>query len=112
MDTLKVLRSKPMLFFRLSGIRLEDFDALLKKTYPLWLKSEHERLSRKSRQRGIGAGRKYCLAFPAQLLMCLIYYSTYTSHVFLGLVFNVSSAECLPREPGYDASSGGSFLHA
>ena len=91
MNTLKVLRSRPSLFFRLSGIRLDDFDDLAQKTYPLWLKSEHKRLSRKGRKRAIGAGRKYELSFKAQLLMCLIYYCTYTSHVFLGLVFGVSS---------------------
>jgi len=91
MNTLKVLRSRPRLFFRLSGIRLEDFDDLVKKTYPLWLKNEHERLSRENRKRAIGAGRRYGLDFHAQLLMCLIYYRTYTTHVFLGLVFSVSS---------------------
>lgn len=91
MNTLKVLRSRPSLFFRLSGIRLEDFDLLVKKTHPLWLKNEHKRLFRADRQRDIGAGRKYGLNFPSQLLMCLIYYRTYTTHVFLGLVFGVSS---------------------
>lgn len=91
MNTLKVLRRKPSLFFRLAGIRIDDFDKLVKQTYPLWLQSEHKRLSRKNRKRSIGAGRKYELAFSARLLMCLIYYRTYTSHVFLGLVFSVSS---------------------
>lgn len=91
MKTLKVLRQRPVLFFRLSGIRVSDFDDLVKQTYPLWLTSERKRLSRKGRQRAIGAGMKYRLDFAAQLLMCLIYYRTYTSHVFLGLVFGVSS---------------------
>jgi len=91
MNTLKVLRARPTLFFRLSGIRLEDFDKLVKEIHPLWLKSEHKRLSRPERKRAIGAGRKYELNFSTQLLMCLIYYRTYTSHVFLGLVFSVSS---------------------
>ncbi len=91
MNTQKVLRTRPSLFFRLSGIRIEDFNDLVKETHPLWLKSEHERLSREGRKRAIGAGRKYELDFSAQLLMCLIYYRTYTSHVFLGLVFGVSS---------------------
>ena len=36
MNTLKVSRARPTLFFRLSGIRLEDFDDLVKKNYPLW----------------------------------------------------------------------------
>jgi len=91
MNTLKILRARPMLFFRLSGIRLEDFNNLVKETHPLWIKNEHKRLSRGNRKRAIGAGRKYELDFPSQLLMCLIYYRTYTSHVFLGLVFGVSS---------------------
>ncbi len=91
MNTLKILRSQPTLFFRLSGIRLHDFEVLAKETYPLWLKSEHKRLSRTGRKRAIGAGHPYALDFAAQLLMCLIYYRTYTSHVFLGLVFSVSS---------------------
>jgi hypothetical protein len=80
-----------MLFFRLAGIRVLDFDNLVERTYPLWLKSEHKRLSRQGRQRAIGAGRKHHLAFESQLLMCLIYYRTYISHVFLGLLFGVSS---------------------
>lgn len=91
MDTLNVLRSRPQLFFRLSGIRLGDFEVLVEDCYPLWLASERKRLSRRGRKRAIGAGRTYHLTFPAQLLMCLVYYRTYTSHVFLGLVFGVSS---------------------
>jgi hypothetical protein len=91
MKTLRISLNRPALFFRLSGIRIADFDKLVKKTYPIWLKNEQQRLSRKGRKRAIGAGRRYCLDFQSQLLMCLIYYRTYTSHVFLGLVFNVSS---------------------
>ena len=63
MNTLKVLRARPTLFFRLSGIRLVDFDKLVKDTHPLWLKSEHERLFRGNRKRAIGAGRKYELLY-------------------------------------------------
>ena len=67
MNTLEVLLACPGLFFRLSGIRLEDFDKLVKSVHPLWLKIEHKRLSRKNRKRAIGARRKYELDFPAQL---------------------------------------------
>ena len=91
MKPLKVLRVRPGLFFRLSGIRIEDFDNLVREIWPLWVRSEHRRLSRKGRKRAIGTGRSYSLEFSARLLMCLIYYRTYTSHVFLGLVFGVSS---------------------
>lgn len=91
MDTLSVLRKRPGLFFRLSGIRIEDFDKLAEETRPRWERGEHERLSRPNRKRGIGAGRRYALDFSSQLLLCLIYYRTYTTHVFMGLVFGVSS---------------------
>jgi hypothetical protein len=51
-----------------------------------------KRLPFGSKMKGLSrSGRKYELSFPAQLLMCLIYYRTYSSHVFLGLVFGVSS---------------------
>jgi len=91
MATLDILRRRPGLFFNLSGIRVGDFEDLARETYPLWLESERRRLSYKGRVRAIGAGMKYRLAFEAQLLMCLIYYRTYVSHVFLGLLFGISS---------------------
>lgn len=91
MKILEVLLARPSLFFNLAGIRISDFDNLVRQTYPLWLESEHHRLSYKGRKRAIGAGRKHHLLFEAQLLMCLIYYRTYISHVFLGLLFGVSS---------------------
>jgi len=90
MDILKVLRCHPDLFFRLSGIRPVDFDNLVKRMHPIWLEVEHHRLSGRKRKRGIGAGGRYCLEFETQLLICLIYYRTYTTHVFLGLLFGVS----------------------
>lgn len=90
MKTLSVLHQRPKLFFRLSGIRVSDFDDLVKQTQPLWQAREIKRLSRSNRQRAIGAGRDYKLEFAEQLLLCLIYYRTYTTHVFMGLVFNVS----------------------
>ena len=91
MNALKVLSAQPALFFRLSGIRLVDFNALVATLHPIWLKSEVKRLSRKDRQRAIGGGMTYHLEFTEQLLLCLMYYRTYTSHAFMGLVFNVSS---------------------
>ncbi len=91
MRVLTVLRARPALFFRLSGIRLSDFDPLVATLHPIWLKREHRRLSRKGRKRAIGGGMSYRLKFAEQLLLCLIYYRTYTSHVFMGLLFDVSS---------------------
>lgn len=91
MKVLKILIAQPTMFFRLSGIRLEDFDALVATLHPIWLQSEAQRLSRKGRKRAIGGGMTYHLEFAEQLLLSLMYYRTYTNHVFMGLVFNVSS---------------------
>ena len=91
MSVLSVLKSRPALFFRLSGICLADFDTLVHQLQPLWLTQEKQRLTRKDRQRAIGGGRTYRLELSEQLLLCLIYYRTYASQAFIGLVFNISS---------------------
>jgi len=91
MKVLNVLTARPTLFFRLSGIRLTDFNTLVSTLHPIWLESEEQRLSHKNRKRAIGGGMNYRLEFAEQLLLCLMYYRTYTTHVFMGLVFNVSS---------------------
>ena len=91
MKALKILSAQPALFFRLSGIRLTDFNALVATLHPIGLKSEEKRLSRKDRQPAIGGGMNYRLEFAEQLLLCLMYYRIDTSHAFMGLVFNVSS---------------------
>jgi hypothetical protein len=91
MKVLRVLRRRPNLFFRLSGIRLADFEALSRQVQPFWLAREEKRLARAGRQRAIGGGMKYRLGFDEQLLLCLIYYRNYVSHVFLGLMSGVSS---------------------
>ena len=91
MRVLKVLRARSDLFFRLSGICLEDFEALFAVLHPIWLDRERQRLSRKDRQRAIGGGMSYRLEFAEQLLLCLMYYRTYTCQAFMGLVFDVSS---------------------
>jgi hypothetical protein len=92
MRVLKVLRQKPQIFFRLSGIRKEDFADLSAKVGPLWEKHRQKRLFRKGRKRAVGGGRRPDMDFESQLLMCLIYYRTYISHEFLGLLFGVSDS--------------------
>ena len=91
MKVLKVLTSRPALFFRLSGILLTDFNNLVSRLHPIWLESEEKRLSLKNRKRAIGGGMIYRLEFAEQLLLFLMSYRTYTTHVFMGLVFNVCS---------------------
>jgi hypothetical protein len=76
----------------LDTFSVEDFDALVRSLHPLWLSQEQKRLSGRKRRRAIGAGRTYHLGFESKLLLCLIYYRTYISHEFLGLLFGVSDS--------------------
>ena len=92
MKALKVLKKQPRLFYRLSGIRLSDFEQLVLEVKPLWEAHNLRRLSREDRKRAIGAGRRYRLGFEEMLLLCLIYYRTYINHEFLGLIFGVSDS--------------------
>ena len=109
MAVLKVLRARPELFFRLSGIRLADFEALVCQLHPIWLASEAGRLSRKNRQRAIGGGRKYRLQPAEQMLLCLIYYRTYAGQAFVGLLFDISSPTVCRRVRAMTTLMAGHF---
>ena len=45
----------------------------------MYLKEERKRLSKRSRQREIGAGRRFALSLRDQVLLLLFYYTTYTT---------------------------------
>ena len=51
----------------------------------------------------------YHLECAEQLLRCLMYYRTYTTHVFMGLVFNVSSPTVCRRMQAMTALIAGHF---
>ena len=52
---------------------------------------------RKNRQRAIEGGRKYRLQLAEQMLLCLIYYRTYASQAFVGLLFDTSRSTVCRR---------------
>ena len=109
MAVLKVLRARPELFFRLSGIRPVDFDAPVCQLHPIWLAGETGRLSRKNRQRAIGGGRKYRLQPAEQMLLCLIYCRTYAGQAFVGLLFDISSPTVCRRVRAMTTLMAGHF---
>lgn len=86
------LRRSPKAFRQLTGITPAVFDKLLADLMPRHEQAEVKRKSRPNRQRQIGAGRKHALDLSDRLLMLLIYYRTYTTHVFLGFLFGVDDS--------------------
>ena len=86
------LRRSPKAFRQLTGITPVVFDQLLADLTPRYEQAEAKRKNRPGRQRQPGAGRKHALSLADRLLMLLIYYRTYTTHVFLGFLFGVDDS--------------------
>src|SRR5215213_5434402 len=86
------LRRSPKAFRLLTGITPAAFDRLLADLTPRYEQAEARRKGRPGRKRRPGAGRKHTLALADRLLMLLIYYRTYVTHVFLGFLFGVDDS--------------------
>ena len=86
------LRRSPIAFRQLTGITPDAFDRLLAQLTPRHEASEARRKARPGRVRKPGAGPKHKLSLSDRLLMLLIYYRTYTTHVFLGFLFGVDDS--------------------
>src|SRR6267154_856474 len=82
----------PEAFRRLTGLDPATFRALLPQVEQAWLDAQRRRRQRPGRRRRPGAGPKFALGVADQLLVLLIYYRTYVSHVFLAFLFAVDGA--------------------
>ncbi len=82
----------PGAFRRLTGLDPATFGALLPQVEQAWLDAQCRRRQRPGRRRRPGAGPKCSLSVADQLLVLLIYYRTYVSHVFLAFLFAVDDA--------------------
>lgn len=82
----------PETFRRLTGLTPATFRDLLPQVEQAWLAAQRRRRERPGRQRRPGAGRKFSLSIADQLLVLLLYYRTYVSHVFLAFLFAVDDA--------------------
>jgi hypothetical protein len=86
------LRRSAETFRRLTGITPGAFDHLLAELESRYAAADARRKDRPGRRRKPGAGRKHALALTDRLLMLLMYYRTYTTHAFLGLLFGIDDS--------------------
>src|SRR3954464_2707215 len=86
------LRRSPNAFRQLTGITPAAFDRLLADLTPRHQQAEARRKDRPGRKRRPGAGRRHALDLADRLLMLLIYYRTYATHVPLGFLFRIDDS--------------------
>src|SRR5215212_2311712 len=86
------LSSHPTVFRSMTGLRVAEFDALVRDLWPRYRAAEQARLSRPTRRRAIGAGHPFELTLRDQLLLTVVWLRLYLypTHEVLGYLFAVS----------------------
>lgn len=92
MIQLQKLYTKPRIFQRLTGLTPLKFQELEGKLNVLFEKADRERKEWRKRERAVGAGNQYKLSVGQALFMLLLYYRTYTNHVFLGMLMGIDDS--------------------
>ena len=80
----------PAVFLKMTGLRVPEFDALVRDVLPAFLAAEEQRLQRPNRQREVGGGRSAELDGRNQLLLTVVWLRQYPTHEVLGYLFGVS----------------------
>jgi hypothetical protein len=86
------LSQHPNVFQKCTGLTVRLFDELVDEVLPLYVAAEERRLSRRPRQRAIGAGHPFELDLRDHLLLTVIWLRLYPIHEVLGYLFGVSDS--------------------
>lgn len=86
------LNQHPNIFLKMTGLRLNEFDALIDDVLPDFAQAEYERLQRPDRQRDIGGGRQSVLDGRDHILLTIVWLRIYPTHEVLGYLFGVSDS--------------------
>lgn len=76
----------------MTGLRVNEFDALVNDIAQMYGEADHKRLSRPTRQRAIGGGHPHELSFRDQVLLVVIWLRMYPIHEVLGFLFGISDS--------------------
>lgn len=87
------LSQRPVVFKRLIGVSLEEFEVLRRRTKPIWERLRRKRFDRPDRIRVFGGGRKSDLkTFEDELLLLLVYYRLYPTVLVLGFMVGLDDS--------------------
>ena len=92
MITYLKLSKKPKQFLSFTGVTLQQFDIISKDVKKQYQITEKERLSKRKRQRKIGAGHKFDLSIEDKLVMLLVYYRLYITCELAGYLFDLDQS--------------------
>jgi hypothetical protein len=87
------LREVPGVFRALTGVDVEEFDALARDLVPsvaAEATAEQDRRRKRTRRRAAGGGHPFALSFRAQLLLTVIWLRQYPTSPVLGFLFGIS----------------------
>lgn len=97
MITFERLAARPSAFASLSGLTLDDFEALYQDFAAAYAKDRQASLTRKgkTRQRAAGAGAKFSQDGRTRLLMALVFLRVYPTYEVLGFFFSLNKGNAL-----------------
>jgi hypothetical protein len=86
------LSKRPLLFRSFTGLEISEFDAIYVEIESRYSEYKRKRLSKRKRQRCIGAGRPFKLKTKERLLMLLVYYRLYITYTLSGFLFDLDQS--------------------
>jgi hypothetical protein len=89
------LSRSPSIFRSFVGLDVSEFDSVYAEVERVYSSFEEKRLSRRKRQREIGAGHPFKLDLRDRLLVLLIYYRLYVTSTLLGFLFDLGQTNVL-----------------
>jgi hypothetical protein len=92
MTVYEKLCRRPAVFRNLTGLRIEEFEALYQQMVNDIERYDETRLERGERQRAVGAGRRYAHDVRNRLLMAMIWLRVYPTYEVLGFIFDLNKS--------------------
>ncbi|MEO9294908.1 MAG: transposase family protein [Nitrososphaera sp.] len=86
------LSKRPQIFRSFTGLEVQEFDAIyceIESRYPSF---EAKRLSKRRRERAVGAGRHFKLSLKNRFLMLLVYYRLYITYTLAEYLFGLDQS--------------------
>src|SRR5687768_2916688 len=87
------LREVPAVFRAMTGLRIEEFDALARDVVPrvtAAAAAEPDRRRGRQRRREAGGGHPFTLSFRVQVLLTVVWLRVYPTSPVLGFLFGIS----------------------